>query len=148
MRRTAAPQVNRLRERVENWRKQQGKRTVIPEALWEEAARVAKLHGVWATARATRFNSQRLRQRVERLRECPSGQCQELAVLGASMARVGSEAAVGPGPAFVELSPSALGGSGRTVIDVVGRHGERMHLEVSGGVDVVGLVRTFWGGHS
>ena len=141
MRRTASPQLERLQERVEKWRSQRGKRTRIPEAFWEEACRVARVDGVWATARATRFNAQSLRQRVERLQDRRSGRGEELTVVEGNVAAASAEAA------FVELPFGALGGTDRAIIDVVGQHGERMHIEVSGGVDVVGLVRTFRGGH-
>jgi hypothetical protein len=33
---------------------------------------------------------------------------------------------------------------GRTVIELHGRHGDRMRMEVSGGVDVYGLAEKFW----
>jgi hypothetical protein len=48
---------------VDTWRRQQGKRTRIPEKLWDAAVQVARTDGLWATASATRF-SRRGRLRV------------------------------------------------------------------------------------
>ena len=55
-------------------------------------------------------------------------------------------------PKFVEvvLEPArevgAVGAAGKAVIELMGRHGERMRIEVAGptAVDVVGLSQTFW----
>ena len=51
---------------------------------------------------------------------------------------------VGSGTRFIALEMGQLGGAGRTVIDLVGRQGERMRVEVAGGVDLSGLVQAFW----
>jgi hypothetical protein len=124
---------------VEAWRKRQGKRTRIPEELWDAAVETARVDGVWATAQATRFNFRRLQQ-LARARY-PHGH----------HARAGAESAASAGPAFVELSMDTVGGTSggaRTVIDMVGRHGDRMRVEVGSGVDVIGIVHTFWSGQS
>lgn len=51
-----------LRDRVQAWRRREGggpgKR--VPDELWEQAVRVARVAGLTATARATRLNYDRL----------------------------------------------------------------------------------------
>ena len=53
----------RGRERFESWR-QTRKRRRIPETLWREAVRLARVHGVHRTARVLRLNEQSLRERA------------------------------------------------------------------------------------
>lgn len=145
MRQVASQELNELRERVDAWRKEQGKRTLIPDELWEAAVRVAKIDGVWATARATRFNCEKLGQLAALARRRERAEGKALAVVDRTRVKDRKPGTVGA--AFVELPVSAmgvLGASGRTVIDLVGRHGDQMRVDMSGGVDLVGLVQAFW----
>lgn len=145
MRRIASAELNKLRERVDIWRKQQGKRTQIPEGLWEDAVGVAQIDGIWATSQATRFNYERLRERVAQARRRrPKG------ATSTALTVVGRGAVKAPGKAgqtFVELPTGAVGAAGhcgQTVVELEGRHGHRMRVHVGGHVDVAGLVEAFW----
>jgi hypothetical protein len=159
--REASPALMALRDRVEAWRTEQGKRSVIPDELWDAAVEVAKgPDGVWLTQQLTRFQYDKLKTKVAegpRARRGALAIHEKIASVTANRVatrpngrgRAGVVQANGPTPAgagFIELSASTLGASGRTVIEFVGRHGDRMRVEAAGGVDLVGLARTFWRG--
>jgi len=101
----------------------------VPQELWNAAIEVARREGVWATSRATRLNYQGLKDRM-------------------SQASTGS-AIETTSPSFIEVAMAAArtaDGSSRTVIELEGRGGERLRVEVTGasGLDVVGLAHAFW----
>jgi len=127
MREAGSRELVAVRQRVERWRRDHGGRgSRIPEDLWEEAAGLARVAGLWATARALRLNYDRLKSRVT--------------------GKAGRERAEGQEESgFVDLGMGQLCG-GRTVLEMMGRGGERMRIEVTGAstVDVVGLTQTFW----
>jgi hypothetical protein len=139
----ASQALNELREQVDAWRKKQGKRTMIPEELWNAAVLVARVDGVWATARATRFNYEKLARLAASVQRPGRAGGKALAVID----RPRGKQPTSVGPAFVELAVSTMGGAvgtGRTIIDVMGRQGDRMRIDVGGVMDVVGLVQTLW----
>jgi hypothetical protein len=146
MRQTVSVALNELRERVGAWRSEHGGRgSRIPEALWDEAVRVARVDGVWATAQALRFNYERLKARSGRGGRRASSALSTVGEMSpVARARSGEGAAESTRFIALDMAPGALGGFGRTVIDVEGRHGDRMRINVIGSVDVVGLVRTVW----
>ena len=129
MRETGSRELVAARQRIERWRKEfgGGRGSRIPDELWSEAAGLARVAGLWATARALRLNYESLKARV-------GGVAGKEKVAGQQV------------PAFVDLGMGQLCGS-KTVLDMVGRGGERMRIEVTGAstVDVVGLAGTFWG---
>ena len=108
------------------WRDKHGGRgRRIPAALWAEAVELARREGVQSTARALRLDVERLRARVGKRSAAPAG---------------------GPvSPAFVEVPAGALGG-GQTVVELVGRGGERMRIHIAspGSEELLGLVQAFW----
>jgi hypothetical protein len=123
--------LSALRKRVEQWREQRTKRTRIPEELWTAAVRVARVEGVYATHKATRFGYESLKDRM--------------AMVGSQPRQPRAEAI--ETAAFLALQGGPLaGGSGTTVVEIVGRRGGRMRIDVSGGsgVDLVGLAQAFW----
>lgn len=126
---TKLKEVQRL---VELWRDRGGgKGTRMPEELWEAAAEVAGVEGLYSTARALRVEYGRLKKRVAATH---------------AIERVSRRAAASSaGSSFVELGMSQLCGACKTVIEVCGREGDRMRVEVTGTptVDIVGLTRTF-----
>ena len=161
--------LNELGERVTEWRAAHGGRgSRIPDHLWKDAVGVARVAGVWATAKALHFNYEALKGRLKQagssgtVVEGPAkrggaagGKRAEVAMArGADPAHGGAIATrvkrsdVPPngkvGPSFIALEMGQLGGAGRTVIDLAGRHGDRMRVDVAGGVDLVSLVQTFW----
>ena len=133
MRKTKQRQVTQrlgaVHRRVERWRKRGGgKGSRMPEELWQEATEVARVEGVYAVSRALCVDYNRLKARV------------------ASTAKTSSLAnSDGPDGAFVELEASQICGGCKTVIELVGRAGDRMRLEVAGKpeVDIVLLTQTF-----
>jgi hypothetical protein len=128
MRRKVAGQLSALRERVERWRQQRGRRGErIPEELWNAAVEAARVEGVHATCQVLRFNYYSLQARMP---PEPSE---------------GTSEKTHPG-AFVELAMGQLGSGGKTVVEFVGRHGGRMRIDVTGTspVDIVGLAQAFW----
>lgn len=150
MRRSTSQELNKLRQRVAEWRAREGGRgSQIPDQLWNDAVGVARDVGVWATAKTLHFNYERLKDRVKQ-----AGDGESIAMVRqaeraerATATRV-KHAGVAPkgtaGPSFVALEMGQLCSAGRTVIELVGRHGDRMRIELTGGVDVVGLVQTLW----
>jgi hypothetical protein len=148
MKRTTSMELKELGRRVAEWREEHGGRgSRIPDELWKDAARVARVEGVWGTAKALRFNYEALRDRV---RQGGSG---GVVVEGprkiggsasACAVRADVPASGSVGARFIALEMSQLGGVGRTVIDLVGRQGDRMRVDVAGAVDLAGLVGAFW----
>lgn len=113
-----------VQRRVELWRERGGgKGTPMPEELWEAATEVARAEGLYATSRALRVEYKRLKQRVT---------SPEISTKTSSA-----------GSSFVELDMSQLCGACKTVIEVCGRAGDRMRVEVTGTqtVDLVGLTQ-------
>ncbi len=165
MTRTTSEGLDELGQRVAAWRESNGgRRTRIPDQLWREAVRVASVVGVWATAKATRFNYEALRDRVNlagggravgkarakhgtaaakrgRVAKARGAGRTAIAVLEKRVAAAPDGKAVAN---FIALEMSQLGGAGRTVIDLVDRNGDRMRVDMAGGVDVAGLVQSFW----
>ena len=170
MRRRTGQELNELGQRVTEWREREGGRgSRIPDQLWNDAVRVARVVGVWATAKALHFNYEALRKRVElegavgkahavgakrgrpagRAGATPAKRAKVMMAKGVEPAAIVVASAVsakgnGPAPSFIALEMGQLCGPGRTVIDLVGRHGDRMRVDAGSGVDIVGLVQTFW----
>lgn len=124
MGRTTSRELMAVQRRVEAWRRRGGGRgSRIPEELWNEAVEVAQVAGLHATARALRFNYERLKERVGQ----PAGKQSVHA------------------NQFVEYQLPQLNGGANLVVDLLGRGGEQVRLELSGlsGMDVVALAQTF-----
>lgn len=117
-----------VRKRVEQWRQHRmSSRELIPQELWDAAVEVARVEGVNATCRALRFNYYSLKARM------PPEESTER--------RARSEEGD-----FVELAMAPLGGGGKTVVELMGRRGGRMRIDVSGpsSVDIAAVVQAFW----
>jgi multidrug efflux pump subunit AcrA (membrane-fusion protein) len=121
--------IEATRSALAAWRREHGGRgRAIPAALWARAAGVARANGIEETARALRLDARKLAKLAERGRE-----------------------GVAEPVAFVELGrpgPCASSAPPRTVLELAGREGDRVRVEVAGdggGVDLVALARAFWG---
>jgi hypothetical protein len=117
--------LGRARLRIERWRGRYGGRGVpIPEELWGEAVRIARVDGVDATARALRLDRGRLARRTD---------------LASRSDEMGSDG-------FVEVDARGLCAPGPTVVRFEGRDGERLQIELSAAhaLDVADLARAFW----
>ena len=150
MRRRTTQELTKLSQRVAEWRAREGGRgSRIPDQLWNDAVGVARDVGVWATAKALRFNYEALRDRAKQ-----AGGSEGIAMASwaepaeRAITTRGRHAGIASkgnaGPSFVALEMGQLCSAGRTVIELVGRHGDRMRVELTGGVDVVGLAQTLW----
>jgi hypothetical protein len=124
--------LERLCDRVQLWREHRSTaRARIPEDIWNAAVVVAQARGVYATAKAAHFEYKALKQRVEQAAASSSGDDKMAA------------------SAFIQMQmPSLSSGadSGRMVVELMGRGGGRMRIELgdSRGLDVVGLAQAFW----
>lgn len=151
-----------------------GRGSRIPDELWADAVRVSRTAGVWATSKALHFNYQALQTRAEEAAADDAGRDAEneapgkrvralrparngagrveheyVGVAQAEVAIAAKRAVAVPtngiaSPSFIALEMGQLAGPGRAVIDLVGRLGERMRVEVTGTVDVASVVQSFW----
>jgi hypothetical protein len=112
--------------RLTQWRAQHGGRGVpVPEELWAEVVKVARVEGAGTTARALRLDRARLEARMATARVPEVGQASG---------------------GFVELDAGRLGLSPRTVVRFHGRDGERLEVELGAGaaLDLAALADAFW----
>jgi len=125
MGRTTSRELVALRRRVEAWRRSSGGRgSRIPEELWNKAVDVARVAGVYATARALRLNYERLKERTGQATGKPNGNASR----------------------FVALELPQLNGGAKLAVDLVGGDGEQVRIELSGAsvMEVVALAEAFW----
>jgi len=123
-------QVEEVRTRIEHWRRTRPKRTAMPEELWNEAATLAGVQGIYRISRALGVNYESLRRRVERETRGGSGSGQHLG-------------------GFFELSMAELVPSSSTagaVVELSGVDGAKVMVQLpcGDGVDVLGLAEAFW----
>ena len=126
--RTVLPQnVNRLRSRIERWRRTRHKRSPMPAELWKEAVSLAKTHGVYRIASELRLGYESLRKRV------------------AVAPEDGRDGTSG----FVEVEGAQLVGafeSARTAVEFSDSDGAKLVIRLSDReeLNVVGLAEAFW----
>lgn len=109
------------RGRIEHWRQNGGGLgSRMPEALWREAVGLARVEGLYATSRALGIDYTRLKHRLEK---SPADKLGEA------------------GFVEVEMAPPV---GGKAVVEFVGSHGRRMRIEMTGALDVAGLMQAFW----
>jgi hypothetical protein len=114
-----------LKRRIFQWRLTRRHRRPMPEDLWQEAARIARVQGINPTASALGLNYYSLKERTEGLpKEVP-----------APAAR----------PAFVEVQAPASLSPASCEVEVESK-GEKLTLRLSGSspVDVLSLLKAFW----
>jgi hypothetical protein len=118
--------LDTAREALASWRRLHGGRgRQIPAALWSDAADVARANGVAETARALRLNPRKLAKLAE-----------------------GAPRSVVEPVGFVELCGLGFKEPRTVALELVGREGDRVRVEVVGGegsaVELVALARAFW----
>ena len=121
----ASSGLEQTRRRITRWRETRTHRGApMPAALWTASIALARQHGLYATARTLRVDYGSLKKR-----------------LGTA------EAGRVPSPAFVELPAARPTGLGPCVIDLEGRRGRRLRIEVTGVTvaDLVTLTQVAWG---
>jgi hypothetical protein len=166
--RMASKILAQLSTRVARWRKQGGGRgSRVPKALWQAAVKAAWQTGLYATARATRFNYVRLKERWEkasaegrkagttafdvtdvgrrkRTALAVVGNRTEAAKLSVGTSRGNTDVAVGSSSRFITVQMPAAPPASRTHIELSGRRGDHMRVEVAGDIDIIGLAQAFW----
>lgn len=117
--------LEKTRRRIARWRERRPYRgAAMPAALWAAALALARHHGLYTTARTLHVDYGSLKKRLD-----------------------AAGAGRGPSPAFIELPAARPSGLGPCVIDLEGRRGGRMRIEVTGVTvaDLVTLTREAWG---
>lgn len=121
---------------IDEWRRKSGggTGTRIPDHVWAAAVAAARVDGVCATAVALRMQFRRLKKRA-----------------GLANRQLVRRDSVGPAFVEMEITPvravaSRPNGKAEAVIELLGRDGERMRVEMASlaEVDLVGLSQTFW----
>jgi hypothetical protein len=117
--------MRRVCRRFERWRKGHKARLPIPEALWAEAAKAAREHGVFRASKALHLEYGKLKRMAET-----------------------SPSAVRPmvAPAtFLELMPPQTVGLAECLIELEGPRG-KMRIQWKGATapDLAGLSRVLW----
>lgn len=108
--------------RVEAWRKNRPKRSSMPATLWEEAAQLARSHGVHPIARALRLEYYALKRHVQ-----------------------GSPGREEPArPAFVEVSVRPPTATRDCVVEMERADGARMRVRLTSPEDLVAVTESFW----
>lgn len=130
----------------------------MPAPLWAEAVALARKQGLYITARGLHIDYGTLKWRLEHSPERTAGPKPAPAERPAPGGKPASGAKPAPGaklaakaverPQFVELAPPLTfpAGAGARV-EVVRRDGAKLAIQLRAGeaLDVVGLVREFWG---
>lgn len=116
------------------WRRQTGggRGSRIPAELWRSAARVARVRGVYATAKALGLRYDGLKARVD-----------AAGVAGASSRPTAVGEAKGR---FVELHVGLPDSTGGAVVELVDARGGQMRIHLPGARagDLVALAEAFW----
>jgi hypothetical protein len=110
--------MRRVCRRFERWRNGHKARLPIPEALWGAAAKTAREHGVFLTAKALHLEYGKLKRMVE----------------------------AGPAPAtFLELVPPQAVGLAECLIELEGPRGKmRIQWKADTAPDLAALSRILW----
>jgi hypothetical protein len=113
-------EIEEARRQFENWRCDRKRGERIPPDLWAMAVALAKVHGVWPTAKALHLDHSRLKRQVR------------------------NEGEDARSSAFVELIPQG-GMLNSCSVEMEDGRGARMRVELKGAaVDVTALSRSFW----
>ena len=121
--------VERVRQRLERWRRTRKKRSRIPEQLWRESVEVARSYGVNQTARALRLDYYGLKQRLD------------AGLDGSPVEKEGMGS-------FVELVAASPAEVPECLVELESASGTKMRIQLKGMAvpDVVLLRGLFWGG--
>jgi hypothetical protein len=118
-----------VHERFTRWRESHTGRLPIPESLWTAATEVARVHGVFRTAKVLRLEY---------------GKLKRLAAASSPMRRRVARLAAPPA-AFVELLGSGAGGVPECLIELEGPRGKmRIQWKGATAADLAGFSRAWW----
>jgi len=121
-----------VRRRFERWRQSRRLGTRIPDALWDAAAKMARLYGVNQTAQALGLDYYSLKERAE----APEAQS------GTSS----SEAPADGMATFWELPPPQVSSTSECLLELEDVDGAKMRVHLKGvpAPDLAALSRSFW----
>ena len=119
------PTLEEVRQRFDHWREHRKRRTPIPESLWEGAVHLCASHSVYAVSRSLRLDYTALKRRL----------CSPHPDSSASSLRPSD---------FITLDVSHRGGECIVEMEKAGAR-MRMHLKGELAVDLLELLRAFWG---
>ena len=124
---TDSPQLHNLARRLSDWRATRRPGQRIPEALWRQATRLARTHGVSAISSALKLSYDELQRRLR-----------------ASSGPTGSRPASCAAPHFIQLVPPERPAEGSSV-EVFKPSGLRLTLRLAhcNSNDLVALMQTF-----
>jgi hypothetical protein len=135
------PEVRKLRDRIEHWRKTRAKRTRMPENLWTLATALGRAHGVYRISQDLGISYDCLRVRVEQSGDGVASRGE----------RPQARKAAGKQPKFVELqampTPVAAIGSDGTLVEVEDPAGSKLTIRFgdTSPVDVSSVLAAFRG---
>lgn len=114
-------EMDEFRQQLEEWRSGHAPRSRIPAALWTSAAKLARQHGLYRTARTLRLDYARLKAQVG---HGPAGQVKRP-------------------PAFVEF---VADGSSECVVELENARGKKMRIQFRrlAAPNLAELIRMFW----
>jgi hypothetical protein len=119
--------LEQVQEQFEHWRQSRGKRTAIPDALWQAAVMLFPDYALHRISKALRLNYSDLKQHVNAHRS--TGGASEVSTAG-----------------FIELGLSDAMRSVECMIEMQDAFGAkmRMHFKGNAGVDLLELGKIFW----
>jgi hypothetical protein len=131
---TAQPrELSRLREWLQDWRKSHERGVALPDKFWASAGRVARRHGVHATARALGLEYNKLK-RASGLASAADGRRKKPAVPRSAK--------------FIELTGALPRNLSECMLTLQGADGQRLSVEMGSGAAaevVLQLCRSGWG---
>jgi hypothetical protein len=154
---TMSRELAALCTQLVQWRKDggggRGKR--IPEAVWQQAAAVARVDGIYATARAARLNYERLkastgasdaaRAAAEPVEVLDAGPHRSSRRDNAALARGKKQALAKPRSAqFVSVQMAPVVPRRTMTIELTSHSGDRMRIESTDAIDMAVVVQSFW----
>ena len=116
--------LNQLRRQLSAWRREQSRRTRLPEALWRAATDLARTQGPSRVARLLRLDYYKLRKRL-----------------------AATTSLLPAPPVFVELKGAQMfgAGPGESVVELSDGRGARMTLRVRSEIaTLVALAESLW----
>ena len=121
------PTLEQVREQFSAWRKSRGKRSAIPDALWQAAVNLCQDHSISKISSTLGLNHTVLKQRVK---ACALSQ------------PVPSISA----PSFIELDVAPSGSTAGCIVEMSDQKGAsmRMYFKGEAGFDLLELGKAFW----
>jgi hypothetical protein len=115
--------IEKIRKRLETWRKARKPRARIPDRLWNEAVKAARQYGVNKTARTLHLEYNALKKRLHAVTDDNKTT-----------------------PAFIELIPAASSPLSECLIELESPQGEKMRIHLKGTAlpDLETMGNLFW----